>query len=114
MAVLMYNIMCVHTPDYLESLFSRYVLRASARGEIKELTIPLTCTKTGDRSYRVQGASLWNSLPAAIRNFSSLSRFKLPREGISLTLTNHPLNALHVNLLCIAQYTLFYMYECIY
>ena len=58
MAVVMYKIMRMHTPDYLESLFSRYVPKATARGEIKELTIPLTCTKTGDGSYRVHGARI--------------------------------------------------------
>ena len=40
MGILMYKIMRMHNPDYLEGLFSRYVLRSATRGEIKELTAP--------------------------------------------------------------------------
>ena len=72
----MNKIMCMHNPDYLESLFSRYVPRSATSGEIKELTAPLMRTETGIKSFSVRGAHLWNSLPAKVKNLSSLSRFK--------------------------------------
>ena len=40
MGILMYKIMRMHNPDYLESLFFWYVPRFATRGEIKELTAP--------------------------------------------------------------------------
>ena len=78
--------MRMHNPDYLESLFFRYVPRFAARGEIKELTVPLMRTETGINSINVRGAHLWNSLPAKVRNLPSLSRFKTALRGHFLTL----------------------------
>ena len=76
MAILMYKIMRMRTPEYIEGLFSRYVPRSATRGEIKELSVPLMRTDTGIKSFQVRGAHLWNSLPSEIRNFCSLRRFK--------------------------------------
>ena len=86
MGILMYKIMRMHNPDYLESLFFRYVPRFATRGEIKELTAPLLRTETGINSFSVRGAHLWNSLPAEVRNLPSLSRFKTALRGHFLTL----------------------------
>ena len=86
MGILMYKIMRMHNPDYLESLFFRYVPRFATRGEIKELTAPLMRTETGRNSFSVQGAHLWDSLPAEVRNLPSLSRFKTALRGHFLTL----------------------------
>ena len=76
MAVLMYKILRMRTPDYLECLFSRYVPKIATSGEIKELTAPPMHTETGIKSFSVQGTHLWNSLPANVRILPSLSRFK--------------------------------------
>ena len=66
MGILMYKIMRMHNPDYLESLFFMYVPRFVTRDEIKELTAPLMRTETGINSFSVRGAHLWNSLPAMV------------------------------------------------
>ena len=86
MGILMYKIMRMHNPDYLESLFFRYVPRFATRDEIKELTAPVMRTETGINSFNVRGAHLWKSLPAEVRSLPSLSRFKTTLRGHFLTL----------------------------
>ena len=86
MGILMYKIMPMHNPDYLQSLFFRYVPRFATRGEMKELTAPLMRTDTGINSFSVRGANLWNSLPVEVRNLPSLSRFKTALRRHYLTL----------------------------
>ena len=76
LAVLMYKIMRMNTPEYLVSLFTKYVPRVAPRGEIKDLAVPFMRTETGRLSFQVQGAHFWNSLPTEIRHLPSLSRFK--------------------------------------
>ena len=76
MAVLMYKIVCMHVPDCLVGLFTRYVPRGNVRGVIKELEPPLMRKSYGFKSFQVRGAHLWNSLPIEIRNLPSLSWFK--------------------------------------
>ena len=77
MWILMYKIIRMHNPDYLESLYSRYGPRSATRGEIKELTATLMRTETEINSFSVGGAPLWNSPPAEVRNLPSLSRLKI-------------------------------------
>ena len=86
MGIMMYKIMRMHNPDYIENLFFRYVPRFAIRGEIKELTAPLMRTETGINSFSVRGAHPRNSLPAEVRNFPSLNRFKTAMRGHFLTL----------------------------
>ncbi len=76
MAVLMYKIVRMNTPEYLVSLFTRYVPRVATRGEIKDFAVPFMRTETGRNSFQVQGAHFWNSLPTDIKNLPSISRFK--------------------------------------
>ena len=76
LAVHMYKIMRMRLPEYLECLFTRYRPRSASRGVTKELESPFMRTETGNRSFQVQGAHLWNSLPGEIRNLPSLRWFK--------------------------------------
>ena len=76
MAVMIHEIMRMHTPDYLVSLLTRYVPRSVTRGEINELSAPLMRTDAEFKSFSVQGEPLWNSLPTGVRHLPLLSRFK--------------------------------------
>ena len=48
--------MRMHNPDYLESLFFRYIPKSATRDEIKELTAPLMRAETEIKSFSVRGA----------------------------------------------------------
>ena len=84
MGILMYKIMRMHNPDYLEGLLFRYVPRFATRGEIKELTALLMRTETGINSFSIRGAHLWNSLPPEVRNLPSFSKTALRRHFLTL------------------------------
>jgi hypothetical protein len=86
LAVLMYKIMRMNTPDYLASLFTRYVPRVAPGRGIKDIAVPFMRTEHGKNSFQVQGAHLWNSLPVEIKYLPSLSRFKTALGGYLLDL----------------------------
>ena len=77
-AILMYKILRLRQPDYLEDFFVKYTPKQTARGDllIKELSLPDQSKWHGDRSFQIQGIKAWNSLPSKIRFLPSLSSFK--------------------------------------
>ncbi|XP_031777491.1 uncharacterized protein LOC116415943 [Nasonia vitripennis] len=83
MAVLMYKAHSMGQPPYLSALFEKNQCRTSGRSS-RDITVPGTRTDTGLKSYRVQGARLWNSLPRGMRTLPSLSRFKLAMRNYLL------------------------------
>ena len=64
-------------PDYLSDLLSMYRPTRSLRSESTySLTGPRTRTATfGDRTFTKAAATLWNNLPANIRNSNSCASF---------------------------------------
>ena len=72
---------CLHnlTPQYLCSLFriKENIRDLRSSGKALLLEIPYTNRKSyGDRSFRVNGAKIWNELPNSIRLIDSITEFK--------------------------------------
>ena len=65
-------------PNYLSDMLSIYRPTRSLRSESTiSLTVPRTRTATyGDRTFRKAAATVWNNLPANIRNSNSCSSFQ--------------------------------------
>jgi hypothetical protein len=65
-------------PDYLSELLVPYTpVRNLRSGSKKQLTAPSTNLKTyGDRSFSMEPPTLWNKLPASIKNSATLLSFK--------------------------------------
>ena len=77
MAIILYKVMRMHLPEYLESLFSKYIPERDLRGVAnRELVEPNLHSETGRRSFQVKGARFWNNIPVSIRNLPSLCQFK--------------------------------------
>ena len=66
-------------PEYISSMLT-YVLEQHERHARSTafdlLYIPRSRSSFFDRAFSVQGRNLWNSLPAEIRNSTSVNRFK--------------------------------------
>ena len=67
-------------PDYITELINvrkhrRYSLRSNS-GIIISHPVGKMLKSFGDRSFSVAAPTLWNKLPANLRNISSLSTFK--------------------------------------
>ena len=67
-------------PDYIKELINvrnhaRYSLRSNS-GIVLSHPVGKMLKSFGDRSFSVAAPTLWNALPASIRNTSSLSSFK--------------------------------------
>ena len=75
-ALLLYKIRRMREPTYLADLFKEHNPRPTSRGIQPELTLPAVTYETGERSFQVQGARLWNSLPPSLRHIPSYSTFK--------------------------------------
>ena len=75
-ALLLYKIRRMREPTYLADLFKEYNPRPTSRGIQPELSLPAVTYETGERSFQVQGARLWNSLPPSLRHIPSYSTFK--------------------------------------
>ena len=76
MGLTMYKLMQLRQPNYLLQLFTRYESSRPSRGLRKDLRIPHVTSEMGRTSFQVQSANLWNSLPVALRDLPSLTRFK--------------------------------------
>ena len=76
---MMYKSLNNLAPDYMIHLFSK-VSESHSRNlrsvENDLLMIPFSKTRYYDRSFAIQGAKQWNSLPINIRNAPSLNSFK--------------------------------------
>ena len=77
--LLTYKILNGHAPGYLSDLISSYKPnRHNLRSAEKNLlAVPRTQLKTfGDRTFSVASPVLWNTIPLAINNSSTISVFK--------------------------------------
>ena len=76
---MMYKSLNDLAPDYMMDLFNK-VSESHSRNlrsvENDLLMIPFSRTRYYDRSFAIQGAKQWNSLPIDIRNAQSLDSFK--------------------------------------
>ena len=77
-AVLTYKAITNQAPAYLKDMIvhntSRYQLRSSASITLK---VPRSNHRTlGDRAFAVASPTVWNSLPATIRDLNALGTFK--------------------------------------
>ena len=66
-------------PDYISSMVtyvSEHHERQTRSTVLDLLHIPRSHSDYFDRAFSVQGPKLWNSLPADIRNSTSINRFK--------------------------------------
>ena len=77
MTIIIYKILRLHQPSYLADSFNKYVPKENARGHLRsqENTTPNT-KECGTKTFRYQGAKLWNLLPAEVRFKPSLDAFK--------------------------------------
>jgi len=67
------------TPNYLSSKFilrSDVITSYNFRDSDNKLAIPLPCTNYYKNSFAYSGAVLWNSLPSAARQATSLTNFQ--------------------------------------
>ena len=66
-------------PEYISSLFtyvSDHNERQTRSTTLALLHVPRSHSTNFDKAFSVQGPKLWNSLPADIRNSTSVYRFK--------------------------------------
>ena len=75
-SILMYKITRMREPGYLAAFFTKHNPRPASRGPPPELEVAFVTSETGARSFQVQCASFWNSLPSSLRNLPSLTAFK--------------------------------------
>ena len=78
-SIMMYKSLNNLAPDYMSDLFNK-VSESHSRNlrsvSNDLLSIPLSKTRYYDRSFAIQGAKQWNSLPIDIRHAPSLTSFK--------------------------------------
>ena len=84
--LIMCKIIQLREPNYLAAFFTEYKPRRPCRGVLPELNIPDSSTKTGDGTFQVQCARLWNSLPYSLRHLPSYHAFKRAAHNYSLGL----------------------------
>ena len=78
-SIMMYKSLNSLAPDYMMDLFNK-ISESHSRNlrsvENDLLMIPFSKTRSYDRSFAIQGAKQWNSLPIDIRHAPSLDSFK--------------------------------------
>ena len=75
LAITMFKVMNDEAPAYLVNRFNVKVSGYDLRG-YKNLAIPKPKTESRKRSISYAGATLWNSLPDALKKSCNISRFK--------------------------------------
>ena len=63
-------------PEHFKDYFSRLAHNYSTRGNHSMLNLPRMKFEAGRKSFRFQGALIFNSLPSKIRNEVSILRFR--------------------------------------
>ena len=88
MLIIMYKILRIGKPEYLNEFFIRYMSKKTARGELltRELVLPEFDKWHGNSSFQIQGTKSWNSLPSKIRFLPSLNSFKTALSSYLKTL----------------------------
>ena len=76
---MVYKSITGQAPEYISSMLtyvSEHHERQTSSTALDLLYIPGSHSAYFDRAFSVQGPKLWNSLPADIRNSTSINRFK--------------------------------------
>ena len=67
-------------PSYLSDLLTIYVLKCTLCSNSQLLTLPSICEVStsyyGNRAFSIAAPSLWNKLPAEVRNANNITTFK--------------------------------------
>ena len=77
--LMVYKSITGQAPEYISSMLtyvSEHHERQTRSTVLDLLHIPRSHSAYFDRAFSVQGPKLWNSLPADIRNSTSINRFK--------------------------------------
>jgi len=76
-ALLMHNSLSTNQPPYLRNLLHMYQPSQCLRSASQNfLSIPFCTTNFGKRSFSFSAPTIWNELPAAIRESNTLDTFK--------------------------------------
>ena len=69
---------CLHkcSPTYITDMFSISASPYDTRGGIKLIQPRVNSTRNGLKSFRYQGAKIWNELPTSVKNTEDVSEFK--------------------------------------
>ena len=85
--VLVHKALMENNPSYLQDLLQRYIPNRSLRSAgANLLVVPHSKSKLyHDRAFSFAGPSLWNSLPAALRDIISITSFKSKLKTLLFT-----------------------------
>ena len=69
---------CLHncSPSYITDMFLISAKPYDTRGGTKLMQPKVNTTRNGLKSFRYQGAKIWNELPTSIKNTEDVSEFK--------------------------------------
>ena len=69
---------CLHncSPSYITDMFRISATPYATRGGTKLIQPKVNTTRNGLKSFRYQGAKIWNELPTSIKNTEDVSEFK--------------------------------------
>ena len=69
---------CLHkcSPTYITDMFSISASPYGTRGGIKLIQPRVNFTRNGLKSFRYQGAKIWNELPTSVKNREDVSEFE--------------------------------------
>ena len=89
-SLMVYKSITWQAPEYISSILmyvSEHRERQTRSTVLDLLHIPRSHSAYFDRAFSVQGPKLWNSLPADIRNSTSINRFKREPKRYFSTIT---------------------------
>lgn len=77
-ACAMYKVLNNGAPSYLSTDYNIVgdTVKYNLRGDDTKLTLPKAMTDSLKRSFRYEGAKIWNSLPLCVRSSQSFTEFK--------------------------------------
>ena len=90
-ALLLYKIRRMREPTYLADFFKEHNRWPTSRGIQPALTRPAVSYETGEGSFQVQGARLWNSLPPPFAIFHHMTHLRGRCGNISSIGTPNPI-----------------------
>ena len=64
------------SPSYITDMFRISATPYATRGGTKLIQPKVNTTRNGLKSFRYQGAKIWNELPTSIKNTEDVSEFK--------------------------------------
>ena len=91
-AILLYKIKHGMAPNYVSEMFIPYESNYDMRDNDKFILPQFHTVKFGRSSFKYYGAKLWNNIPIAIKNSSSLNTFKSAISNWLLTCDDNDIN----------------------